>query len=203
MSKRVTLLLIAVLTVSNLIGALSEMANCDGAKRIVLPRFPSQIKTERFTYELPNYNVSYAIDTIPDTDYYGVTTYVYNIHVYGPPPFPIQIEFYQQNKNVTEKRTSIMQTNVYSTSIYCTSYPTQITMMRVENESVSPTPSPSTEPTSPSSQEPLLTSEQKEITVVLTIAALVLGLGMVAVFLFKQPSESSEKMPNSKADPAF
>jgi hypothetical protein len=113
----------------------------------------SSLDTQTFIYVLPNYNVTYEIVKIPphdsqafnpyayNNDYQAVNPCAYNIVVYGPPPFPIQIEFYQQNyNNITEKRSAVMPTNAISTSICCISYPTQITMPQVGNESVSTTP---------------------------------------------------------------
>jgi hypothetical protein len=99
------------------------------------------LNTQNFTYVLPDYNVTYKIVKMPPHDSQAVNPYAYNIVVYGPPPYPIQIEFYDQMwSGTTEKRSAIMPTNALSTSIGCVSYPTQITMKQVGNESVSPTP---------------------------------------------------------------
>lgn len=92
------------------------------------------LDSQNFTYVLPNYNVSYKIVKMPPPDLQAVNPCAYNIVVYGPPPYPIQIEFYQQNyDNITEKRSAVMSTKVISKSICCTSYPTQITMTQVDN----------------------------------------------------------------------
>lgn len=98
--------------------------------------FTTQISldSQNFTYILPNYNVTYKIVKMPPPDPQAVNPCAYNLVVYGPPPYPIQIEFYQQNAdNITEKRSAVMSTEVISKSICCTSYPTQIMMTQVDN----------------------------------------------------------------------
>lgn len=113
---------------------------------MVILAFPTQTSDDpTYTYALPNYTVTYKIVKMPPPDSQSVNPYAYNIVVHGPPPFPIQIEFYQQNAdNIIEKRISVMPTNSLSTSIGCTSYPTEITMMQVDNEPVSTTPTSNT-----------------------------------------------------------
>jgi hypothetical protein len=83
--------------------------------------------------------VTYFIKKMPGPDRLSPDPSEYNLIVRGPPPFPIQIEFYEQNRDgIIEKRTSIMKTDYLSTSIGCNSYPTNITM-RPAGEPVSPT----------------------------------------------------------------
>lgn len=142
MSKCATLLLLIVLTLSSLImvestSALSKTMPLTAMS--VLPT-PPQIpaNTQNLTYILPNYVVYYTIVGMPPPDSLSVNPYAYNIVVYGPPPFPIQIDFYQLNtQNVSEKMSVVMPTNAYSTSIGCNSYPTQITMMQADQASTS------------------------------------------------------------------
>ena len=93
---------------------------------------------EEFIYFLPNYDVTYFIKKMPGPDRLSSDPYEYNLIVRGPPPFPIQIEFYEERDGIIEKRTSIMKTDYLSTSIGCNTYPTDITM-RPAGEPVSPT----------------------------------------------------------------
>ena len=116
--------------------------------------------TSNYTYVLPNYIVNYAIVEMPPSFPITDSTYLYNIVVYGPPPFSIQISFNEQTiQNTTQKISVIMPTNAFSTLIGCTSYPTQIEMSQVGNESVSPSPTMSIPSASPSlTSSPYLTA---------------------------------------------
>ena len=103
--------------------------------------------TPIFTYVLPNYVVNYSIIQLPPPNANAIYPYAYNIVVYGPPPFPIQISFYEQTANGTTQEISVtMPIDALSTSIGCTSYPTQIVMMQVGSESISPSPAATLSP---------------------------------------------------------
>ena len=99
-----------------------------------LPIFPYPTpETWNFTYHLSNYAVNYSI--IKQTPSAGGNYSGYNLVVYeNYPPFPIEISFFDGSQKVT----GIAPINAYSTSFVSTSYPTQITMIEVNNES-SPT----------------------------------------------------------------
>jgi hypothetical protein len=106
-------------------------------------------ETYKFTYVLPNYVVNYSIVKMEPPDAQTPNPYAYNIVVYGPPPFPIQISFnettyYGAPSNMTVINTTIMPTYSIATSIGSFNYPTNITMMELSNESVSPRPTFST-----------------------------------------------------------
>ena len=188
MSKRPVLLIFAILTVSSLIAAesavLSKTANCSTFPNVYPPNASSNI--ENFEYVLSNYTVTYAIKAMPPPDRLSDHPYAYNIVVHGPPPFPIQIEFYQQNwDNITEKSTHIMQTNAYSISIGCISYPTQITMMRVDNASASPTPTST--PSSTTTPTPVPTPTDFTTVIGVTVVAVVIGAGLgLLIYLIKR-----------------
>ena len=126
MNKRLFLLYVAFFVVSSLMAESTIVQS-------------STNMGEEFIYFLPNYDVTYYIKKMPPHDASAINPYAYNIIVRGPPPFPIQIEFYDQMwSGTTEKRTSIMKTDYLSTSIGCVSYPTNITM-RPAGEPVSTT----------------------------------------------------------------
>ena len=156
-SKSLALILIAVIAISSACLLTVKPASAQG---IPTPFPPPQLPTENFTYDVSNYIVNYSIEKLPPPDdtmiQYAsiINPYYYNLHVYvNYPPFAIAISFYEQDlQNVTEKITIIAHTNEYSENIGCWSYPTQITMIQLNSESVPPTITPQInfESTSPS-----------------------------------------------------
>ena len=111
--------------------------------------------SQDYTYLVSGYVLNYSVVKMPPPQPGAIHPYAYNIIAYGPPPFPIQISFNEINEQgATEKMTVTMPTNAYSTSIGCTSYPTDITMTRMDsNASPSSTITNLPTPSSPTSSQ--------------------------------------------------
>ncbi|MCW4029059.1 MAG: hypothetical protein NWE92_05370 [Candidatus Bathyarchaeota archaeon] len=95
---------------------------------------------ENFQYILPHYTVNYTIKTTDapwDPIYPDADGKVYQLFVYGPPPFPIEINYYDKGQ-----QSAVLTMDYVSLSISCKSYPTNITMKQIGNDPPRPTKSP-------------------------------------------------------------
>jgi hypothetical protein len=119
---------------------------CPSARAYLIVPPPTPIAT--YSYVLSNlYSVNYSIYQMPPPDRDSVSYVPYNLVIYGPLPFPIQISFYEQTTgNINQKSSGIMPAHAFSSTFACASYPTQITIMQVGTESLSPIPTMSTSP---------------------------------------------------------
>ena len=191
-SKSFSFLFIVLIAASSLIMVKPAFAQTPSPIPTSIP------ETQNFTYALPNYTVNYTIVTEPLPDANSINPAAYNILVYGPPPFPIQISFnettyYGAPQNMTMIMSVIMTTDALSTSIACFSYPTKITMTQVNNESVSPSPSSSSTSPAPASSTiptPTSTPTVPELSWLAILPSLMSAFAVVVIIKHQKTSKA-------------
>ena len=127
-------------------------------------------ESQTFSYNLPNYTVSYEITS-------GSTGYLIGLLVMDNPP--IEISFYEQLPNGTENR--VTKFIAYGMTIASTSYPTNVTFAELSEPTSTPTSTAFTPPI-PTPASPTLTPTVPELSW-LVIVSLLLSVLSVAVIV--------------------